>query len=140
MVNEPIDEEMFIHEPPVAVKYLKAKRKAIEKLYCGKLTIIEKIPVTDEKTHITEFKDFPVVEDVPCRLFYQSSNNTNTNEAGAAEATKTINLILKPELKVNAGSSIFITQHGVTLQYERSGEPRTYSDHQVVPLIRKELA
>lgn len=136
MVIGPIHED----KPPIPEKCLRAKRKALESLYCGKLTIIEKIPVTNEETHITEFKDFPVVEDRPCRIVSQNSSNTDTNEAGAAESQKTIDVQLEPEMKVNPGSQIFITQHGVKRRYELSGDPETHSDHQVITLIRKELA
>lgn len=120
------------HLPLIADKYLRTKRRALESLYCGLLTVIVKEKVTDPKTHITDFNDVVTLEDIPCRLCEQNSKPVTTDEP--AEAKKSICVILNEKIDIPAGSKLIITQHNRTALYEQSGEPEYKSDTQTIPL------
>ena len=117
---------------PVPEKYLKAKRAAIESLYCGTLTATVKQEQTDKKTHITTFEEVTVLKDIPCRLSQQTIKST-TNDGPAVKA-KTIRVFLAPEIEIPAGSKLIISQHGKTGVYKQSGEPYFKSDSQTIEL------
>ena len=117
-----------------------AVRKAIESLYKGKCTIKEFKSVKDPITHITAKKEVTVLESQKCRLSYEkiaSANQTN----GPATIAQSIKLFIAPEIVVNPGSKIIVTQHGETTAFQRSGEPALYTHHQEIRLeLFKEYA
>jgi len=110
-----------------------AKRKAIESLYVGTCTISEYQEVRDPVTKITKHEPVDVLTDQPCKLSFQKVSSTNQTEA-AAMVTQTVKLFIAPEIVIKPGSKITVTQHGVTTEYENSGEPALYSSHQEVIL------
>lgn len=130
MVNRNIHNENF----PVSDRYMRSKKRAIESLYCGKMTVYNKEEIT--VNHITEFTDRLVYEDIPCRICYQDSDPTSTNEPAKGEID--VRVILDNDIEIKDGSTVYITQHGKTGEYKRSGIPRHFSDHQTIPftLIR----
>ena len=111
---------------------VKAK-KAIESMYDGICTITEyQEYVKPNKS--TGYHEVIVLEEQPCRLSFSSSPNTNPQENNAAEIAQTIKVFLSPDIKVNAGSKLTITQNGVTTEYKSSGEPALYQTHQEIML------
>ena len=114
-------------------RYLKARRKALERLYCGRLTCYTQEAVTDPKTFITTFNEVKSLEDIPCRL--SSQTITAVNDEGVAVANKVIRVHLAPEPVIPAGSILEITQHGVTGKYKCSSRPAQHVDHQSIELI-----
>ena len=115
-------------------------RKAIERLYTGRMTVTERRGVKDETTKRTEFEDVVVYEDVPCRLSY--SNAPVSEELnGAYSVTQEIKLFCAPELDIKAGSKITVTQNGVTRTYIHSGKSAVYSAHREISLeLEREYA
>lgn len=111
-----------------------SRRRAVESLYKGVCTIIERQAVKHPITHVTTHEEEVVVlENQKCKLSYEriaSANQTNAS-AMIAQSTK---LFLAPEIIVRAGSKIVVTQHGRTTEYSRSGEPAVHMDHQEVQL------
>ena len=74
-----------------------------------------------------------VLEGQPCRLSFSSSPNTNQTDT-AAQLVQTIKVFLAPEIRVQAGSKLTVTQNGVTTEYKSSGEPALYQTHQEIML------
>lgn len=108
-------------------------REAIESLYIGKCTITQHESVFNYVTKVTSFKDVVLCEDEPCRLSFStvvSDNNTET----VAEVRQVVKLFLRPELVVNAGSKIVVTQNGRTVKYTASGQPAVHTNHQEIVL------
>ena len=84
--------------PPIPERYLKARRKALERFYCGQMTVYADIEHTDPITHQTSFRPEPVLIDIPCRLSKQIAGATRDEIGPVAE--ETINVILAPEYKI----------------------------------------
>lgn len=112
---------------------MNARRRAIESLYKGVCTIIERQSVKDPITHVTSTKEVTVLVNQKCKLSYENIASANQTNAPAVIAQST-KLFLAPEIVVKAGSKIIVTQHGRTNEYSRSGEPAIHMDHQEVRL------
>lgn len=119
---------------------MNAYRKAIESLYKGTCTIKEFKSVKGPITKITSKKEVTVLENQKCRLSYEKIASANQT-TGPAAIAQSIKLFIAPEIVINAGSKIIVTQHGKTTAFERSGEPALYSEHQEIRLeLFKEYA
>lgn len=102
-------------------------------LWVGKCTVYEYKDVTDPVTYQTTQQEVPVIENEPCRMSYNYEQSTNM-QSGAAVVSQSIKLFIRPDLKINPGSVIEITQHGVTQKYKGSGSPAVYCNHQEIML------
>ena len=102
-------------------------------LWKGRCTIYEYQAVTHPNTFQTTHELVPVLEDEPCRLSYNHEQATNI-QSGAAVVSQSITLFIRPDLKINPGSVIEITQNNVTERYKGSGKPAVYSNHQEIIL------
>lgn len=106
-------------------------------LWKGKCTIYEFVDTTDPDTHQTIQTLNAVLTDEPCRLSFSqvmSQSTTTQIVQGAAEQVQIIKLFLRPDITINAGSVIEVTQNGVTTKYKRSSVPAIYTQHQEVTL------
>lgn len=106
-------------------------------LWKGKCTIYEFVDTTDPDTHQTIQTLNAVLTDEPCRLSFSqvmSQSTTTQIVQGAAEQVQIIKLFLRPDITINAGSVIEVTQNGVTTKYKRSNVPAIYTQHQEVTL------
>lgn len=108
-------------------------RKAIESMYDGTCTIIErqKVKLPNKSTG---FKDIVVLEDIPCRLSFKTITNTNQAETGVSAVVQVTKVFIAPEIKVKPGSKLTITQNDVTTEYKSSGQPAIYTTHQEIEL------
>ena len=111
----------------------KAARKAQESLYSGLATVTEHRKVKDEKTKLVSYQDVVVLENEPCQVSFKTGNIANQSESAAA-VTQITELFIAPELKINPGSKITVTQNGVTTDYTYSGVPAVYDTHQQIIL------
>lgn len=113
-------------------KMVKA-REAIESMYDGTCTIIEhqKVKLPNKSTG---FKDIVVLEDIPCRLSFNTVTNTNQTEVGASAVIQSTKVFIAPEIQVKPGSKLAITQNDVTTEYKSSGQPAIYTTHQEIEL------
>lgn len=102
-------------------------------LWTGRCTIYEFENETDPETFQTTQKEVAVLKDEPCRLSYNHEQATNI-QSGAAVVSQSITLFIRPDLVINPGSVIEITQHGVTERYKGSGQPAVYCNHQEIVL------
>lgn len=102
-------------------------------LWVGRCTIYEYRDVVHPNTYQTTQELVPVLVDEPCRLSYNHEQATNIS-SGAAVVSQSITLFIRPDLVINPGSMIEITQHGVTERYKGSGQPAVYCNHQEIVL------
>lgn len=107
-------------------------RKAIESLYKGTCTVTEYQEYTKPNKSVGH-QEVVVLENQPCRLSFSSSPNTHQTET-AAQLVQTIKIFLAPEIRVQAGSKLTVTQNSVTTEYKSSGEPALYQTHQEIML------
>ncbi|MGN7402741.1 hypothetical protein ACTHO0_23070 [Cytobacillus praedii] len=110
-----------------------AVRTAIESLYKGLCTIKEWQDVKDPVTHITSKQEVDVLVNQPCRLSYKTLASTEQTNSPALVA-QSIKLFISPDIVVNPGSKIIVTQNGRTTEYARSGKPAVYTNHQEIIL------
>lgn len=118
----------------------KQARKAIESSYKGLCDILEKRKVKDEVTKATVLIDIAVLSNQPCKLSYSSSGTANQTDA-ISNIEQTIKVFIAPEINIDPGSKLRITQNGITTDYISSGVPAVYETHQEVSLeLEKENA
>lgn len=108
-------------------------RAAIESLYAGRCTVYEQQSVKDPDTGITEMQPGAVLTDQPCRLSFKTITSVSPAD-GAATVTQVVKLFIAPEISIKPGSQIIVTQNGVTAEYESSGQPAMYTNHQEIVL------
>lgn len=119
---------------------MNAVRKAIESMYKGLCTVKTWESVKNPITKITTQKEVIKFENQPCRLSHEKQT-TSSKTVGPAVISQTIKLFIAPELDIPAGSKITVTQNGKTTDYERSGEPAVFTNHQEITLdLFKEYA
>lgn len=106
-------------------------------LWTGRCTIWEYEDVTDPETFQTSQDEVIVVEDEPCRISFKSEAVTNPS-TGVAEMSQFTVLFIRPDLEVDPGSVIEVTQNGRTTKYKRSGKPSVYTNHQEIRLTLHE--
>ena len=109
---------------------VKAK-KAVEALYTGTCTIVEHRKVKKEDKS-TGFEEVVVLENQPCRLSHSTIDSTSVTDMGSSSVVKITKLFLSPDIMVQPGSKITVTQNNVTAVYTNSGEPAFYSTHQEI--------
>lgn len=106
-------------------------RKALEKGYDGTFTVTEHKKIT-KPNHTTGFSDVVVLENQPCRLSFSSS--PSVKDGDVPEIGQTVKLFYAPEITVNEGSKVTVTQNGVTTEYKRSGTVAHYPTHKEIVL------
>lgn len=83
-------------------------------------------------TKVTEFSDDVLFEDTPCKLVFKTL--TGSGNGVASSVTQSVKLILGAEKRIPSGSKITVTQNGITADYEKTGEPGMYTNHQEIML------
>lgn len=110
-----------------------AVRAAVERLYDGICTVIQRQKVRDDKTGKTYFTEMETVMDEPCHLSYEQISAVDPN-SGLPKKRLGAKLILAPETAILPGSKIIVTQNGRRGEYKQSGEPAVYASHQEIRL------
>jgi hypothetical protein len=108
-------------------------RKALERLWTDSCTVYEKEKTKDATTKLTKFTDKVLFTDKICKLSFKTLVTSSENSS-AAEVTQVAVLIIGIELNIPPGSKISVTKAGKTVDYEYSGEPGRFTDHQEIPL------
>lgn len=111
----------------------RAAKKAIESTYAGIVTVSEYQKVKDPVTHLTSYKEVVVLENQPCKLFFESITTAIQTEA-AATISQAVKLFISPDITIKPGSKIQVIQTGVTTEYSSSGVPAVYPTHQEIML------
>lgn len=108
-------------------------RAAIESMYKSKCNVAEYKSIKNPVTKITSKQEVVTLENQPCRLSFKNITSTSVSD-GAATVSQVIKLFISPDIKVNAGSKITVTQNGITTAYKSSGQPAIYTNHQEIVL------
>ena len=117
-----------------AVNYCrKRQREAVEAVFDGTCRIYGMRSVKDPETRVTGQEEVLVQGDIPCRLSCSNAPAAAGNGQVTAVA-QTIKLFLAPEIMVDPGSKIVVTQNGRMDCYARSGKPAVYPSHQEIAL------
>lgn len=114
-------------------KSIAIRKKAIEQTYIGIASITEYKRKKDPVTKITVMKEILLYEEVPCRLTYDSIHTAVQTDTSNT-ASQQVSLLIAPELLINPGNKIKVTQSGRTTVYTNSGLPNVYGTHQVISL------
>ena len=101
-------------------------------MYIGKCSVFQYEKTTDKKTKLTKQGEVCVYKEIPCRLSFSSSPVTDTDSVTTKE--QSVKLFLAPEIVIEAGSKIVVTQNGITDAYKSSGKPAIYGSHQEINL------
>jgi hypothetical protein len=109
------------------------QKEALQSLWKGVCTITAQSEKQNSTTKRTEFDEDAVCENEPCKLSYKVLTSTSEKN-DAAEVKQVPKLFLSNEITVPAGSKITITQNGKTTEFEKSGEPAIFSNHQEIIL------
>ena len=110
-----------------------AQRRALERLWKDRCTIIGRVKASDPVTKQTKFQEKPLLEDQPCKLSFKALDTTTTT-GNVAVMTQGVKLFLSPDVSIKPGSKITVTQNGVTTEYSSSGVPAKYPTHQEIML------
>lgn len=108
-------------------------RKAIESLYTGTCTITEYQAVKDLVNKRTTHKEVLVILNQPCRLSFKTISAAG-NDGNVGTVSQVVKLFIAPEIRIEPGSKITVTQNGRTTDYSHSGLPAVYTHHQEVIL------
>ena len=111
----------------------KAARKAIEATYFGTLTVTERKKEKDERSKLTKDVEVVVLENQPCKLSVEKLQTAIQSDS-AATITQVTKLFVSPDISINAGSKITVSQDNVTTDYTCSGVPAIYPTHQEIIL------
>lgn len=111
----------------------KAARKAIEATYFGTLTVTERKKEKDERSKLTKDVEVVVLENQPCKLSFEKLQTAIQSDS-AATITQVTKLFVSPDISINAGSKITVSQDNVTTGYTCSGVPAIYPTHQEIIL------
>lgn len=111
----------------------KAARKAIEETYFGTLTVTERKKEKDERSKLTKDVEVVVLENQPCKLSFEKLQTAIQSDS-AATITQVTKLFVSPDISINAGSKITVSQDNVTTDYTCSGVPAIYPTHQEIIL------
>lgn len=111
----------------------KAARKAIEATYFGTLTVTERKKEKDERSKLTKDVEVVVLENQPCKLSFEKLQTAIQSDS-AATITQVTKLFVSPDISINAGSKITVSQDNVTTDYTCSGVPAIYPTYQEIIL------
>lgn len=107
-------------------------REFIEKMYIGHCDIIVKRKDVNANFE-TIFEDEILAKDVPCKLSYNSVSSSEKS-ANATSISSNVVLFINPDIKIQAGSKIRVTQNKRVTLYSYSGEVAMFSTHQQLAL------
>ena len=108
-----------------------AARKALERMYQGRATVIEYQKVKDE-WGMTNFQEVTVLEDQPCKLSFETL--TSSTGDPVATVSQSVKLFISPDVVIKAGSKIIVTQHENHGIFQQRGSrrlphpPRNHAD------------
>lgn len=110
-------------------------RKAIESRYDNVCSIYVYQDVFDEDTKQTKRERVLMLENIPCRLSYQTqafASLVSTQADGIPEAYQSVKMFIAPELDIPENSEIEVNRYGRLLKFKRSSVPVIHSNHQEV--------
>ena len=83
-----------------------AQRRALERLWKDRCTIIGRVKASDPVTKQTKFQEKPLLEDQPCKLSFEKLTSTDGDHA--AGKFQNVKLFLSPDVEIPAGCKIVV--------------------------------
>lgn len=114
-------------------KMVKKMKKSLELLYDGICKIVEYKKVK-KSNGATVFEEVVAFEDIPCRLSFKAITSINQTDTNASDLKQVATLFINPDIVINPGSKIVVTQNNKKAEYKHSGEPALYNSHQEIIL------
>lgn len=111
------------------------RRKALERLWKDRCTVIHRVEVTDPDTKLTDFQEVPLLEGQPCKLSFETL--TSTNGDPVSMTSQVVKLFLSPDVVIPAGCKVIVKRPNDlerVFTYSSSGEPGVFSNHQEIQL------
>lgn len=112
-----------------------AHRKALERLWKDRCSIIVQAERTNPDTNLTDFQETPLFEDQPCKLSFEKQ--TTTDENHVATVAQVVKLFLSPDLVIPPGCKIIVKRFNEVereFTYSQSGEAGVFTNHQEITL------
>lgn len=113
----------------------KLVRKAIESRYDNVCSVFVYQDVFDKDTKQTKRERVMLLENIPCRLSYQTqafASLVSTQTEGVPESYQSVKMFIAPELDIPENSEIEVQRYGRLLKFKRSSVPVIHSNHQEV--------
>lgn len=110
-------------------------RKAIESRYDNVCSIYVYQDVFDEDTKQTKRERVMLLENIPCRLSYQTqafASLVSTQTDGIPENYQSVKMFIAPEYDIPENSEIEVNRYGRLLKFKRSSVPVIHHNHQEV--------
>ena len=108
-------------------------KSALASMWTDTATIYQYGESFDSTTGRTSFAETTLYEDVPCKLSFQSTTTTGTQD-NVATVTQSVKVFLGTEYTVPAGCKIVVTRDDRVHEYKSSGEPSVFHNHQEIGL------
>ena len=115
-----------------------AHRKALERMWKDRCSIIVQAEQTNPDTNLTDFQETPLFENQPCKLSFEKQ--TATDENHVATVSQGVTLFLSPDLVIPPGCKIVVqrfNRQGELVReftYSQSGEAGVFTNHQEITL------
>lgn len=111
-----------------------AARAALEKYhYKDTCTVIELRDQKDPKTKITRKEEVTVLENLACKLSFETIKSAENSDTVAAISV-IAKLFIPPEITIAPGSKIVVTHEGTVEEYQQSGIPAVFPTHREIML------
>lgn len=112
-----------------------AQRKALERMWKDRCTVIQRVKVTDPDTKLTNFSETPLLENQPCKLSFEKL--TSTDGENTAAKFQNVKLFLSPDVVIPAGCKIVVQRFNEVdreFTFSNSGEAGVFTNHQEIYL------
>ena len=112
-----------------------AQRKALERMWKDRCTVIQRVKVTDPDTKLTDFSETPLLENQPCKLSFEKL--TSTDGENTAAKFQNVKLFLSPDVVIPAGCKIVVQRFNEIdreFTFSNSGEAGVITNHQEIYL------
>lgn len=112
-----------------------AQRKALERMWRDRCTVIQRVKVTDPDTKLTDFSETPLLENQPCKLSFEKL--TSTDGENTAAKFQNVKLFLSPDVVIPAGCKIVVQRFNEVdreFTFSNSGEAGVFTNHQEIYL------
>lgn len=114
---------------------MNAQRKALERMWKDRCTILCQKKVTNPDTKLTDFEEVPLLEDVPCKLSFEKLASTDGDNVAAK--FQNVKLFLSPDIEIPAGCKIIVNRFNDVQRkftFSHSGEAGVFTHHQEIYL------
>ena len=112
-----------------------AQRKALERMWKDRCTVIQRVKATDPDTKLTDFSETPLLENQPCKLSFEKL--TSTDGENTVAKFQNVKLFLSPDVVIPAGCKIVVQRFNEIdreFTFSNSGEAGVFTNHQEIYL------